>query len=79
MNDIALKIVMAAVIILGCILIKFGLHGSGALITIGFALVAVGIIVQIASFLMSLFKAISDRIKEKKAEKEEDSVGLGIK
>lgn len=78
-KDIAAKIIMVAVVILGCILIRFGLDGSGALITIGFILVAGGIMAQVALVLVPLFKAIADRIKEKKAEEEEDSVGLGIK
>lgn len=79
MNVIAAKIIMSTVVILGCILIRFGLDGSGALITIGSILAAGGTMVQVALVLVPLFKAISDRIKEKKAEKEEDSVGPGIK
>lgn len=78
-KDITDQIVMTSVIIFGCILIRFGLNGSVASIIIGIIFVTGGIMAQVTLVLVPLFKAIRDRIKEKKAEKEEDSVGPGIK
>lgn len=78
-KDITAKIIFVGVIILGCILIRFGLNGSGALLTLGFIFVAAGIMAQVALVFVPFIKIIADKLKEKRAEEEEDNTGFGIK
>lgn len=78
-KDITLKIIMVAVVILGCILIRFGLTGSGALLTLGFIFVIGGIMAQVALVIIPVLTALREKLREKKAEDEDDNAGLGIK
>lgn len=70
MNKDLVKLgVMAAVIILGGIFLRFDLDRCGGEATLGHLIAEVVIMVQFVLYSVSCLKFIRDRIKEKRAEK----------